>query len=287
VLTDGRVIVTSTTEDPTVSQVLDLNTLTWTPVGGPVVDGGSSAMYLPNKFLKTGTSCDPDTAQRPTATTAYVLDMTAASPTWRQVASMQYPRTFHVETILPDGNILVTGGGPTTAATDTANAILPAEMWSPTSETWTTMASMHAARLYHATALLLPDGRVEVGGGGRFDPVTLPTDQFSAEFYSPPYLFKGPRPVIASAPGVLQYGHAFTVQTPDAGRIASVSLIRYGSTTHQINMAQRFLPLAFTADSTSLTITAPVDSNLAPPGYYMLFIVDTLGVPSVAATVHF
>jgi hypothetical protein len=160
-------------------------------------------------------------------------------------------------------------------------------MWSPTSETWTTMAAMHAPRLYHGTALLLPDGRVVVGGGGRFDPVTLPTDQFTAEFYSPPYLFKGPRPVITSAPPVLQYGQGFTVQTPDASRIASVSLIRFGSTTHQINMAQRYLPLTFTADSNSLTITAPASSNLAPPGFYMLFIIDNLGVPSVAATVHF
>ncbi|HET7539704.1 MAG TPA: fibronectin type III domain-containing protein, partial [Polyangiaceae bacterium] len=287
VLPNGRVIVTSTTEHPMVSQVLDLNALTWTAIGGPEVDGGSAAMYLPGKFLKTGTSCDPDAPLRNTATTAYVLDANQSSPTWRQVASMQYPRTFHVETILPDGNVLVTGGGPTTAALDVANGILPAEMWSPTSETFTSMAAMHVPRLYHATALLLPDGRVVVGGGGRFDNATLPTDQFTAEFYSPPYLFKGPRPVISSAPSTLQYGQSFSVQTPDAARIASVSLIRFGSTTHQINMAQRFLPLTFTASSSALTVTAPANSNLAIPGYYMLFIVDTNGVPSVAATVHF
>jgi hypothetical protein len=251
------------------------------------VDGGSAAMYLPGKFLKTGTSCDPDAPQRSTTPTAYVLDMTQPSPAWRQVASMQYARTFHVETILPDGTVLVTGGGPSTAALDTANGALAAELWSPTTEAWTTMAAMQKARLYHSTALLLPDGRVVVGGGGRFDPVTLPTDQFTAEFYSPPYLFKGPRPVISSAPGVLQYGQPFTVTTPDASRIASVSLVRFGSTTHQINMSQRFLPLAFTAGSGSLTVTAPATANLAIPGFYMLFIVDTAGVPSIAATVHF
>jgi hypothetical protein len=146
---------------------------------------------------------------------------------------------------------------------------------------------MNAPRLYHSEALLLPDGRVFVSGGGRFDDTTLPTDQFSGEYFLPPYLFKGPRPTIASAPSVLQYGQAFTVQTPDAARIASVSLIRFGAVTHNFNMGQRFIPLTFTAGTSSLTVTAPVDGNLATPGYYMLFLVDTNGVPSVASIVRF
>jgi hypothetical protein len=77
------------------------------------------------------------------------------------------------------------------------------------------------------------------------------------------------------------------VQTPDAARIANVSLIRFGSDTHDINMAQRFLPLSFTAGNGSLTITAPTNSALAPAGNYMLFILDSNGIPSVAAVVHF
>jgi chitodextrinase len=283
VLPDGRVLVPSTSEDPIVSQVLDLNALTWTPVGGPAVDGGSSAMYLPSKIVKGGTSTDPDTALRSAAATTYVLDMTQPSPTWRSVAPMNHARAFHTMTILPDGNVLVTGGGPSTAATDTANAVLPAELWSPVTETWTEMASMSAARLYHSIALLMPDGRVMTSGGGRFDDTTLPTDQFSAEFFSPPYLFKGPRPTITSAPSTLSLGQVFTVQTPDAARIASVSLVRFGTATHTINMSQRFLPLSFNSGSGSLSVTAPANRNLVPPGYYMLFIVDSSGVPSVAA----
>jgi Galactose oxidase-like, Early set domain len=190
-------------------------------------------------------------------------------------------------TLLPDGNVLVTGGGTTTGATDTTHAVLPAELWSPITEAWTTLASMSAPRLYHSEALLLPDGRVLVSGGGRFNDDTEPTDQFSAEFYSPPYLFKGPRPVISSAPSQLSYGQNFTVQTPDAARIGQVSLIRFGSVTHAINMSQRFVPLAFSISSGSLTITAPANANLAPPGNYMLFLVDTNGIPSVATVVHF
>jgi hypothetical protein len=288
VLPDGRIFVSSTAEAPIVSEVLDLNAMAWTAVGGPATpDGGSSAMYLPSKFLKTGKSCDPDLTVQPAAATAFVLDMTQTSPAWRQVASMSFPRTFHNSTILPDGNVLVTGGGPSTNALDTTNAVLPAELWSPTTETWTTLASMSAPRLYHSEALLLPDGRVLISGGGRFNDDTESTDQFSAEFFEPPYLFKGPRPTISSAPSQLSYGQDFTVQTPDVSRIAKVSLIRFGSATHAINMSQRYIPLAFTAGGNSLTVTAPVNAHLAPPGNYMLFIVDTNGIPSVAAIVHF
>jgi len=134
----------------------------------------------------------------------------------------------------------------------------------------------------------MPDARVLVMGGGRFNGINeIATNQLNAEFYSPPYLFKGARPAITSAPATLTYGQVFTVQTPDAARIASVSLIRYGAVTHSINMAQVYVPLTFSAGSGSLTVTAPASGNLAPPGYYMLFIVDSNGVPSIAATTRF
>jgi hypothetical protein len=286
-LSDGRVLVPSDAEAPITSELLDLNALTWTAVGGSAVDGGSSAMYLPDKILKMGKSVDPDLATQPSVSTAYVLDMTQSSPAWRQVASMAYPRTYHNTTLLPDGTALVTGGGPTTDAVGVAQAILPAELWSPDTETWTTLGAMSAPRLYHSEALLLPDGRVLIYGGGRFNGINEPTDQLSAEFFAPPYLFKGARPTITSAPSQLSYGQNFTVQTPDAGNIAKVSLIRFGSVTHATNMGQRFLPLSFSAATGTLTVTAPSDANLAPPGNYMLFLVNTNGVPSVAAVVHF
>jgi Domain of unknown function (DUF1929)/Bacterial Ig domain len=286
-LPDGRLLVPSTSEAPITSEILDLSSHTWTAVGGGAVDGGTSAMYLPNKILKLGTSVDPDDAVRSSFPTAYVLDMTQNSPTWRQVASMSFARTYANTTVLPDGTVLVTGGGTTTNAVGVSTAVLPAELWSPTTETWKTLAAMSAPRLYHSEALLLPDARVLVSGGGRFNGVNEPTDQLSAEFFSPPFLFKGARPTIASAPSQLSYGQNFTVQTPDAGQIASVSLIRFGAATHAINMGQHFLALSFSAGSNSLTVTAPASANLAPPGSYMLFIVNSSGVPSVAAIVHF
>jgi hypothetical protein len=123
----------------------------------------------------------------------------------------------------------------------------------------------------------LPDGRVLSAGGGRFG-----VDQPSAEIYSPPYLFKGPRPTITSAPTQVAYGASFAVQTPDAATVSAVSLIRSGSVTHAINMDQRFMSLTFQAGSGTLTVHAPANGNLTPPGHYMLFILDGNGVPSVA-----
>jgi len=289
VLPDGRVLAAATTNGPIVSQVLDLSASTWTGVGGAAENGGSSAMYLPYKILKMGHYDDADQVGAASVGTAYVLDMSQTSPAWRQVASMAFTRTYHNSTLLPDGTVLVTGGGTTTTSGDVANAVLPAELWSPTTETWTTFASMSVPRLYHSEALLLPDGRVLISGGGRFNNDNESVYQYSAQFFSPPYLFKnsGLRPTIASAPSTLSYGQNFTVVTPNAAQIAQVSLIRFGSVTHDINMSQRFLPLSFTAGSGSLSIVAPANANLAPPGNYMLFIVDTTGVPSVAAIVNF
>jgi len=244
-------------------------------------------MYRLGKVLKSGTSTDPDMPVFASAATTYVLDMTQPSPAWRQTASMAFPRTYHNLTLLPDGTVLVTGGGVTTDRGGLSGAVFEAELWSPDTETWTTMARMQTPRLYHSTALLLPGGRVLSVGGGRFtgDPATDP-NQLSAEFYSPPYLFKGARPTISAAPATATYGGTITVQTPDAGQIAMVSLLRLGAVTHAFNMDQRFVPLTFTAGNGALTVQAPASANLAPPGYYMLFILDTNGVPSVAATMH-
>jgi len=282
-LSDGRVLVAGTSEDPIVSEVLDLNALTWTAVGGAAVDGGSAVMFLPDKILKMGTSADPSTDTFAAAATAYTLDMTQTTPTWTPVASMSYPRIYHVSTILPDGTVLVTGGGLYAYPTYLPGAVYPVELWSPVTQTWTTLASMNAPRLYHSNALLLPDARVVISGGGRSVNCPESTDQLSAEFFEPPYLFQGPRPAITAAPTQLSYGQVFTVQTPDAAQIAKVSLMRFGAVTHGFDVGQHFLPLAFTAGSGSLTVTAPANSNLAPQGNYMLFIVNTSGVPSIAA----
>ena len=195
---------------------------------------------------------------------------------------MVFPRSYHNFTMLPDGSVLATGGSKSTDVFDQSQAVLPAELWSPATQTWTTLASLSVLRFYHSIALLLPDGRVLVAGGGRFGGGTV-DDKLSAEIFSPPYLFKGTRPVITSAPSLLSYNSIFSVATPDATRIASVSLLPLGSVTHHFNVTQRYLSLPFQIVAGGLSIQSPANANVAPPGYYMLFLVDTNGIPSVAA----
>jgi hypothetical protein len=282
VLPDGRVFASSTAEDSIVSQVLDIGAQTWTPVDPIPVDGGSAVMFMPGVIMKSGTSADPDLPSRPSSTATYVLDMTEPVPTWEETAPMAFPRTYHNLTLLPDGSVLATGGGRTTDPVAASGAVGPAELWSPATRTWSTMASLSVPRLYHAIAMLLPDGRVLVAGGGRFFNPGHPTDKLNGEIFSPPYLFKGPRPVITSAPETASYGATIAIQTPDVARVTAVSLIKLGSVTHGFDADQRFVPLTFTPTDT-IDAQMPSSANLAPPGYYMLFILDADGIPSVAS----
>jgi hypothetical protein len=284
VLPDGRVVQVASSEEVIPTRVLDLTTQTWTTIDPNPLDGGSSVMYWPGKVMKSGAAWDDGNGNPTNAT--YVLDMTQLAPAWRQTTGMAFPRLTHNLTALPDGTVLVTGGSSNSYISDPASVIYDAELWSPVSETWTTMARMQTPRMYHSTALLLPDGRVLKAGGGRFGGTGPGVDQFSAEIYSPPYLFNGARPTITAAPASVGYGSTFTVATPDAAQIAAVSLVRLGSVTHTFNSGQRFVPLAFQHVDGGLTVTAPLNGNIAPPGYYMLFILNTNGVPSVAPFVQ-
>ena len=282
-LPDGRIIHIGGSEYATDTDVLDLNTVNWSVIDPDVVDGGSATMYLPNKFMKAGSASDSQEVG-PSSNTTFTLDMTQTTPSWVQTPSMVYPRSYMNLTMLPDGTALATGGETDRNGGDISKAVYAAELWSPQSQTWSTMASMHTPREYHGTALLLPDARVLVSGMGA-DFGNVP-DEKSAEFYSPPYLFKGARPTITQAPSQLQYNTSFFVGTPDSATIAKVVLIRTGAVTHFFDQNERYIPLAFTQTTGGLNVTAPVDANLAPPGYYMLFIVNSNGVPSVAPFVQ-
>jgi hypothetical protein len=190
---------------------------------------------------------------------------------------MHFARRHLNATLLPDGTVLVVGGGNTG---NFDNPVTSAELFDPVTETWTVMAAQTAGRMYHSTAILLPDGRIL--SAGQNSGVYAKT----GEIYSPPYLFKGARPTIASAPANLGYGQMFNVQSPDAASIRSVTLMRPGSVTHSINMDQRYVGMDFSVSGSTLTVTGPSSPNTAPPGWYMLFLVSQSGVPSIASWVH-
>jgi Galactose oxidase-like, Early set domain/Carboxypeptidase regulatory-like domain/Kelch motif len=230
----------------------------------------SQAMYLPGKILRAGGG-DPAIAR------AAVIDMNAVSPAWREIAPMSFARRRMNMTILADGTVLALGG--TGSADSEAAAVLAPEIWDPSTERWTTVASMAEARMYHSSAVLLPDGRVVIGGGEA-------AGRLRAQIYSPPYLFKGARPTISGAPGTAVWGSTFSFNSPDAAGITSVVLMRPTAATHAIDMNQHYVPLTFTRSGTQMTATAPPSGGAAPPGDYMLIVKNSAGVPSVASWIR-
>jgi len=153
------------------------------------------------------------------------------------------------------------------------------ELWNKQTGQWTLGPEQTEARAYHSTALLLPDGRVMSAGdesNGDGDPAHVDT----AEIYEPPYLHKGPRPQIASVSDQIQTGAGFGVTTPDTN-IAGASLVAPGAVTHGVDMNQRVIQLDVTHGTGCVSVRAPT-ANVAPPGYYMLFLLNDQGVPSVS-----
>jgi hypothetical protein len=192
-------------------------------------------------------------------------------------------------TILPNGKVIVLGGSVNDE--DTTTASFNADLYDPGTNTFNSpnSAGQNAyPRLYHSNSLLLPDATVMFFGGnpnrGTYEP--------HIEIYSPAYLFNpdgslATRPSITSVPSAgIAYDATFQVQTPDAANISSVALIRPGAPTHAFDMEQRLVNLVFTAGSGVLNVTMPSSSNVAPPGYYLLFLLNSAGVPSVAQFVQ-
>ena len=157
--------------------------------------------------------------------------------------------------------------------------ILPAEIYDPATDTYETAASLNFPRQYHSVCILLPDGRVFAAGG--VAPGTPDADQHSMELYTPGYLTGASQPVITTAPAVLTFGNPFTVDTPQAADIDSLVLLAPMAVTHHTDSGQRYVKLPIQSrTANSLTGLAPANGHIAPPGFYMLFIIKSNGVPS-------
>jgi len=234
-------------------------------------DYGPAVLYSPGKVAFFGGS-DPPTA------TSETIDLNATTPAWKFTSSMHFPRRQHNAVILPDGKVFIVGGSKASGFDTSSSPVLPTEMWDPATGQFTVMASIAVYRGYHSTALLLADGRVLSAGGNVGGP--------NAQIFSPPYLFAGTRPSITSAPTSAGYGQTVFVGTPNASSITKVTLLREASVTHTNSMSQSFQSLSFTTTSTGLNVTMPANANIAPPGYYLLFILNSSGVPSVASIVQ-
>jgi galactose oxidase len=265
-----------------------------TGVGNRAADGdamcGNAVMYdaVGGKILTAGGSPNYEGTQA--SGNAYVITVGEPNnrPTVEAVSSMAYPRTFANAVVLPDGQVFINGGQTVGRPFSDDGATLTPEMWDPGSRRFRSLLPNSIPRTYHSVSLLMLDGTVFTGGGGLCD--TCSTNHFDAQIYTPPYLLNDDgslrsRPVINSVSAKsVSVGGTLTVNTNSA--IASMSLIRYGSVTHALNTDQRRIPLTpRPAGTNTYTVTIPTDPGIALPGYWMLFAIDSAGVPSVAKTV--
>lgn len=244
-------------------------------------NGSMAVMYAPGKVLLAGGG----------STAVVRADINGEVPAYEAVPPMSSPRIWGTATVLPDGTVLVANGG--TSDTSIVDAPLgePAYqvmLYDPATNSWRAGASAARPRLYHSSAILLPDASVLLGGGGLPGPVT----NLNAERYYPAYLFTpdgrfAERPVIESAPDTLSPGSSFTIVMAVPEPVSRAVLVKTGAVTHSFDMDQRFveLPIKQSGSLTGTTLEASLPAHPAdtPPGFYHLFVFNQKGVPSISA----
>jgi hypothetical protein len=243
-----------------------------------------------------------------------LFDERHADAGWKDTASvgrgaLNRPRSHANTVLLPDGSMVEIGGGWGDKKNGGENGApgqwsaapfhLASELWNPRSGTWRLGPPQREFRTYHSTAVLLPDGRVVSAGddySGRFTGAEAERNftQDTAEIYEPPYLFDGnakaPRPKLAGVPATMKWNGVARLRVRTARKDRPVTravLVAPSATTHAVDMNQRYLPLRVTRMARgTLSVRAPANSDIAPPGYYMLFALDRSGTPSVARWVR-
>jgi len=267
--------------------ILDIDTSdsgSYSPLAGrdgvEARDYGSYAMYDVGKILVSGGEQG--------LSSAVIID-TATKQTV-DTSPMIYGRRQHNLTLLADGSVLVTGGNSDGAEFYSPSApVFEAEIWNPDTGVWREVNTTPTDRQYHSIALLLPDGQVLSAGGGICgDCYLLDYEERNAEIFAPPYLFNddgslAARPTLGSVPAAADYGEMFNVSLNHSLNIAKAHLIKIGSVTHSENQDQRLVPLDFSQQALRLSLSMPDSRNVAPPGHYLLYVVDTSGVPSIGA----
>ncbi|HYJ09224.1 MAG TPA: AbfB domain-containing protein, partial [Polyangiaceae bacterium] len=244
----------------------------------------AAVMFAPGRILQVGGNGYHDGHAMPGSERATIIDISAGVPVVADTASMSFRRQWPSATVLPDGRVVVTGGTQF-GNNGGADAVYASELWNPATGTWTVGASAAQIRVYHSAAILMPNGAVLSTGGGAPGPV----NNLNAELYYPPYLFRpagsgaelAPRPQLTAISAVdVAYGAQLDVDLASTATISKVVLIGTSSVTHSFNSSQRRQELEFLQAGGRLAIGVPASENQAPPGYYLLFVVDANGVPS-------
>jgi len=253
---------------------------------------GNSVMYdaVKGKILTFGGS--PNYRYSDSTANAHIITIgepgSVAKTTFAGGGHGLHPRIFHTSVVLPDGTVFITGGQKHSEPFVDSTPQLEPEMYLPASDSFVRQQSNSIVRVYHSISLLLPDGRVFNGGGGLCG--TCTTNHFDAQIFTPNYLFDkngnlATRPRISStSTKTAKVGSTITFTTN--GPVKQGSLIRYGTATHTVNTDQRRIALTFTnAGTNRYSFKIPNDPGIALPGYWMLFVLNSAGVPSVATTI--
>lgn len=243
----------------------------------PGLNSLPSIMYAPGRILSI----------RDNRTASVVSINGSGEPVVTSGGTLAKKRQYSNATVLANGSVWINGGSST--GNDLAGAALDSELWNPSTKIWKATARAATPRLYHSTSLLLLDGSVITGGGGTPGPLT----QLNGEIYYPPYLFKKDgsgqfslRPIIVDAPTTtISWNEQFSIEASE--NIFRVTLVRIGATTHAFNNETRFFNLPTPQKGNRIvTVKAPASANVAPPGFYMLFVWNLEGTPSVAKIIQ-
>ena len=247
---------------------------------------GNAVYYDTNKVITMGGAPDYQNANATNQAYQVQIGSPGTDPTVTQVGSMNYARAFANSVVLPNGQVVTMGGQTYAVPFSDANSVLNAELWDPTTGTFTVMAPEAEPRNYHSVGILLPDGRVFSGGGGLCG--TCSTNHPDGQIFTPPYLLNADgtlrtRPTITSAPTTAATGQTITVTT--GGPVTQFAMVRYGESTHSVDNDQRRVPLSIVSSSgDTYQLAVPSDPGIALPGPYMLFALDASGTPSVSTT---
>ena len=218
-----------------------------------------------------------------------IADLAAPHPTYTRGPNLAQPTRYPESVILPDDTVFVTGGSSQYRGShDSDNHI--ARIYHPQTDTFTKAASPEVGRDYHSEAVLLPDGRVVTLGSnplfGNAEDSKPGFFEQRIEIYSPPYLFHGPRPQITGGPKQVALGGSASFTTSDPTDIVKVRLMHPSAATHVTDLQQRSIALTYTRTANGIHVTIPPQQALVPLGWYMLFVDNARGVPSVARWVQ-
>ena len=246
---------------------------------------GTTVMFEEGKLLVAGGAISGGNGQ--STNKAMIIDINNEEPIVTQIPSMNYARKFQNGVMLPTGEILVVGGNTSGRKFDDTGTVLPTEIWNPDTQQWRVTDSISVPRNYHSIALLLADGRILSAGGGLCN---CAADHSDGQVFTPPYLYNNDgslasRPVISNGPNIIKNGQSFSLQS--STDISKFSLIKMSSTTHGVNTDLRYLKMPFTHDGNgNYQLTAHNNINVLTPGYWMLFAINSNGVPSIAKVIQ-